>query len=190
MRGTGEQLHQFVLRAVGVLVFVDQEVSETPVIAFADFGGDLEQAHGFQQQIVEVQRIGLEQLLAIDLEDVRDLLFHGIGRGEEVLLRIDHVILRPRDPAQRHARLQLLVVHGQPLERGLDHGLLVGLVVNGEVAGEALAIYPQSFDVAPQHAHAEAVESGEQRLGERAVAKDAVDALRHLGGRFIGERHG
>jgi hypothetical protein len=68
---------------------------------------------------------------------VRDLLFHRVGRGEEVLLRIDHVVLGPGDAAQRDARLELLVVDAQALERGLDDGLLVGLVVDGEGAREA-----------------------------------------------------
>ena len=133
----GQQLHQLVLRAVGVLVLVDQQIFVTPVVAFADIGSNLQQAHGLQQQIIEVERVGLEELLAVDLEDVRDLFFHRVGRGEEVLLRIDHVVLGPADAAESDARLELLVVDGQALERGLDDGLLVGLVVDGEGAGEA-----------------------------------------------------
>ncbi len=72
----------------------------------------------------------------------------------------------------------------------LDDGLLVGLVVDGEVAGEADSVDAQGFDVAAQHAHAEAVEGGEQRLGERAVAEDLVDALGHLVGGLVGEGDG
>jgi 4-diphosphocytidyl-2C-methyl-D-erythritol kinase len=60
----GEQLHQLVLRAVGVLVLVDQQVFVAAVVAFAHLGRRLEQAHGFEQQIVEVERVGLRQLLA------------------------------------------------------------------------------------------------------------------------------
>ena len=58
-----EQLHELVLRAVGVLVLVDEEVLVAAVVALADFGGRLEQADGFEQQVVEVERVGLEQFL-------------------------------------------------------------------------------------------------------------------------------
>ncbi len=59
----GEQLHQLVLRAVGVLVFVDEQIVVAAVVALAHFAGGLEQAHGFEQQIVEVERVGFAQLL-------------------------------------------------------------------------------------------------------------------------------
>ena len=62
-RGTGEQLHQLVLRAVGVLVLVDEEVFVTAVVTLAHLGDGLEQAHGLQQQVVEVQRVGLQSSL-------------------------------------------------------------------------------------------------------------------------------
>ena len=59
-RGTGEELHQLVLRAVGVLVFVDEDVFVTAVVTLAHLGDGLEQAHGFEQEVVEVQRVGLQ----------------------------------------------------------------------------------------------------------------------------------
>ena len=55
-----EQLHQLVLRTVSVLVLVDQDVLVTLVITAAHFGRTLEQSHGLEQQIVKVERIGLE----------------------------------------------------------------------------------------------------------------------------------
>ena len=48
----------------------------------------------------------------------------------------------------------------------------------------------QGFDVAAQHAHAEGVEGGDERLGQRGVAEQAVDALGHLAGGLVGEGDG
>ncbi len=185
-----EQLHQLILRAVGVLVLVDEEVLVAAVVPLTHLAGGLEQAHGFQQQVVEVERVGLGEFLFVDLEDVRDLLFHRVGAGEEVLLRVDHVVLRPGDAAERDARLEGLVVDAEPFDGGLDDGLLVGLVVDGEGAGEAGAVRAQRFDVAAQDADAEAVEGGNSRLRERAVAEDLCHALAHLLCGLVGEGDG
>ena len=99
-----QQPHQFVLRAVGVLVFVDQHVLKAPVVVVADFGHGFQQARGFEQQIVEVERVGLEQLFAILLVDVRDALGLGIGRLQVNLLRIEHVVLGPGNSREHGAR--------------------------------------------------------------------------------------
>ena len=55
----GQQLHQFVLRAVRVLVLVDEQIAIATLVALARRRGDLEQAHGFEQQVVEVQALFL-----------------------------------------------------------------------------------------------------------------------------------
>jgi hypothetical protein len=124
-RGAGQQLHQLVLRAVGVLIFVDEQVLVAAVVSLTDLGDGLEQAHGLQQQIVEVERVGLEKLFAIDLEDVRDLFFQGIGGSKKIFLRVNHVALGPTDAAEGDGWFELLVVVAEALERGLDDGLLV-----------------------------------------------------------------
>ena len=185
-----KELHQLVLRTVRVLVLVDEQILVLAVVALADFARRLQQANGFEQQIVEVHRVRLEEFVAIDLEDVRDLFFERIRRREEVLLRIDHVVLRPGDPSKRDAGLQLLVVDAEPLERLLDDGLLIGLVVDGKALREALAADAQGFDVATQYAHAKAVERRERRLRERGVAENLFDTLLHLLRGFVGEGDG
>ena len=72
----------------------------------------------------------------------------------------------------------------------LDDGLLIGLVVDGEGAGEALVADAEGFDIAAQHADAEAVEGGDAWVGERGVAEDFFDALGHLLGGLVGEGDG
>ena len=54
----GEQAHQLVLAAVGVLILVHHDVAQAPVPGLARGIVVLQQAHGFQQQIVEVQGVG------------------------------------------------------------------------------------------------------------------------------------
>jgi len=41
------------LRAIGVLVFVDEEVAIAALVALADVSGDLEEAGSFEEQVVE-----------------------------------------------------------------------------------------------------------------------------------------
>ena len=68
--------------------------------------------------------------------------------------------------------------------------LLVVLVEDGEGAGEALAADLQGFDVAAENAHAEGVEGGDERLGQRGVTEELIDALGHFAGGFVGEGDG
>ena len=64
----GEHSHELVLRPVGVLVLVDQEILEAAVVVFAHGRGRLQQAGRFEQQVVEVEGIGLAEFFAILLE--------------------------------------------------------------------------------------------------------------------------
>ena len=91
----GEQLHQLVLRAVGVLVFVDQEITVAALIALPGLARYLEQANGLKQQVVEVESIVLAQFGLVSLVDMGYALAVWIFGGEVVLLRIDHVVLGP-----------------------------------------------------------------------------------------------
>ena len=186
----GEELHELVLGLVGVLVLVDHDVLVAAVVAFAGGGGGLEEANGFEEEIVEVEGVGFEEFIAIDLEDVGDLFFHRVGACEEVLLGIDHVVLGPGDTAEGYAGLEGFIVDAEALEGRFYDGLLVGLIVDGEGAGEAFAVDLKGFNIAAQDADAEAVEGGEGGLGERGVAEDFVYALCHFLRSFVGEGDG
>ncbi len=88
------------------------------------------------------------------------------------------------------ARRHLLGVEPHALHDLLDDALLVVFVENGKGAGQALVADFQRFDVAAQNAHAERVEGGDQRLGQRRVAQQPVHALGHLAGGLVGEGDG
>ena len=95
MAVAGQQPHEFILRTVGVLIFIDHEILKPPIVILANRCDRLQQAHGFEQQVVEVHGVGFAQLLAILLVDVGNALGLGIGRLQIDLLRIEHVILGP-----------------------------------------------------------------------------------------------
>jgi hypothetical protein len=116
----GQQLHQLVLRAVGVLILVDQYIAIAALVALADFAGGFEQAHGFEQQVVEVHGVVLAELVLVGLEDVGDALAGRILGAEEIILRIDHVIFGPGDAALHAARRELLGVEPHALHDLLD----------------------------------------------------------------------
>ena len=154
-----QQPHQLVLRTVGVLVLVDQQVAIAALILFARLPAGLQQANGLKQQVVEVHRVVLREFFFVDLEDVRNALFQRVGRCQEVLLRIDHVVLGPRNAAQRDAGFQLLVIKAEPLQSLLHNGLLIALVIDGKASRQADTIDAQC----PLHRAAECAHTASER---------------------------
>ena len=100
------------------------------------------------------------------------------------------MVLGPGDLRQHHARRELLVVEAHAPHRGLHHSLLVGLVIDGKALCQPFVADAQRFDIAAQHAHAERVKGGDERLGQRGVADELFNALGHLGGGLVGEGDG
>ena len=194
---TGKHAHEFVLRTVRILIFVDEKILEATIVVFAHRRRGLQQAHRFEQQIVKIQRVRLAQLFAILLEQVGDALGLGIGGLQVKFLGIEHVILGPGDAAENRARGELLVVDAEALHYSFDHGLLVALVIDDEIFRVPDGRLPgntrgnaHSFNVAPQHAHAEGMESRDDGLGDAETAHELFHALTHFGGGFVGEGHG
>ena len=115
---------------------------------------------------------------------------HRIGGLQIDLLRIEHMVLGPGDAGENRSGRQLLGVQAHAAHGLLDDGLLVGFVVDHEVAGKSLIANAQGFDVPAQNAHAKGVEGGQQGLGQGAVLEQAVDPLRHLRRRLVGKGDG
>ena len=114
----------------------------------------------------------------------------GLVDGEEVFLRVDHVVLRPGNTAQSDARLERFVIDAETLQRGLDDCLLVGFVVDCKRARKAFTADLKRFNVATQYAYAKAMERRKRRPCERRVADDFLDALCHFLCGFVGEGDG
>ena len=71
-RGCGEHQHQFVLHPVGVLVLVDEYVSEPALVLLENIGITTEQFDGVDEEIIEIHRSSLEQASLVLHEDVGD----------------------------------------------------------------------------------------------------------------------
>jgi hypothetical protein len=80
--GTGEELDEVVLGPVGVLVLVDHQVAEAALVVLEHAVEQLQDRHRLDDQIVEVERVGLEQPVLVGLVDLGDLdLRPGLARA-------------------------------------------------------------------------------------------------------------
>ena len=180
----GEQQDDLVLRLVGVLVLVDEDVLEALAVVLEDVGVVAQQADGVDEQVVEVHRPGLvqpglvlpEHLGLLALEDV-------LGAGQR-LVRAAQLVLPEADDAVHAPRREALGVEAEVADHVAGEADGVGLVVDRELAGVAEAV-----GVGPQHPHAGRVERADpHRAGDRA--DEVGDAVAHLVGGLVGERDG
>ena len=136
----GQQGGEQVLQVVGVLVLVDENVTEFFLIIFQNVIMLLEQPDGVQDDIVEVQRPGLPQplfVLGIELGDFLQPEVAGLPRVPGEVRRQLELVLCPGNRGQHRAGGELLVVETQLLEAVLHHPLRVVGVVDGEGGGKA-----------------------------------------------------
>ena len=115
-------------------------MAELAIPAFARVFIVLQQSYGFEQQIVEIKRIGIAQCFLVLFEDRRQTL--GLFRsGHAVhILRRFLAILGRTDLRERHAVLQkILLVEPESAIGALDDANLVLIVVDGEAFGKARA---------------------------------------------------
>ena len=177
----GQELRDAVLRVVGVLVLVDQQVREDLLPAVADVIEALEQVHGAHEQVVEVHRVRLVQPPLVLDEDVGDRLLEEavhllaeLGRGHEA-------VLLGRDARVDAARREPFRVAIELLEARAHEPHLVRLVVDREVRPVA-----EPIGVAAQDPAARGVER--QHPHAARAPDELLDPLAHLAGRAIGER--
>ncbi len=177
----GELVHQLVLHAVGVLVLVHQHVLPAAAVVLEHLGEALEELHGLQQQVAEVEgvRVGEQALVGgvelgglLGLEVLRALGRLG-GQAAVVLPLVDA-------PAQA-ARLVDLRVEAVAALRLLDDRQGVRLVVDHEAPGEA-----QVAGIAAQDPDARGVE-GAHPEGVDLRTEELAHALPHLARRLVGE---
>ncbi len=172
-----------ILDRVGVLELVDEQVREAAPVGEAHVLMVAQQAHGAQEQVVEVEGVVLQQQLLVALIGALGH-FTDVAAGGEVL-RFDQLVLGPRDQRQHLARGDLLRVEVHLLEALADERELVGVVEDDEVAAKG-----EPFRLAAQHAGAQGVEGAQaDRLASGRRSDQNLEPGAHGTGGLVGERH-
>ena len=129
-----EQLKQAVLRVVGVLVLVDEDVPECRDVALAHLGEQLEEVHGPEQQVVEVHRVHAVQVALVQLVHVGDHLLEGRGCLAATLGGGAKPVLQRRDADVDRRRRVALGVDADGIGAALRQPARIGLVVDRELS--------------------------------------------------------
>ena len=86
-RSLGQQAHQFVLAAIGVLIFVHHDEFVALVQALAGGVVVAQQAHGFEQQVVEIEGVRFAQPGFVAFIDHGQAFRDRIGGGAGDIVR-------------------------------------------------------------------------------------------------------
>ncbi len=175
-----------ILRDVGVLIFVDQDVSEARLVLPQHVGLLAEQPDVLEQQIAEVGGVEDLQPLLIGLVELQPLAV-GERRGfaRRHLLGREAAVLPAVDQHRQHARRPALLVDVLGFDKLLQQPDLVVDVENGEIG-----LQPDQLGVAAQDLHADRMERAEPRHALDHAADDLADAVLHLARRLVGEGDG
>ena len=154
----GEFADERVLRVVGVLVLIDQDVPEAALVQGRHLGEGTEQIDRLPDQVVEVEGVRRLQAAGVLAEDVEeDPLLRVIEvRPAGVRLHVAQLVLELRDLAGDPADGEAEGVGIEIADDALDQGARVGRIVDGEVLAEA-----EVLGLAAQDAHAGGVEGGD-----------------------------
>ena len=139
---SGQKPCQEVLEVVGILVLVDEDIAELLLVVGPHLLVLLEQMDGVEDNVVEVQGVGLPEppvIAGIDLCDSgHPPVVGGTGLPGKVLRRLV-LVLGVADDSQNGPRLEVLVAEAHVLKNVLDDPLAVVTVVYGKVIGKAAA---------------------------------------------------
>src|SRR5262249_52039679 len=155
---------------------------EAHAISRANAFGLLEELHRLEEEIIEIESVGIAQDSTVLRVDLSHLLIANVPGPLEGGLGILHTILRMTDLAQRHAWLQELVVVAEILQRLLDRGELIGGVVDDEVAIDA-----DVRRLAPEQPRAQRMKRRDPD-GPAVGPEEQLDPLAHFVGGLVRER--
>ena len=178
-----------VLREVGVLILVNQDVAEELLVLFEHLLVVAQQDVGVEQQVVKVHRSGNVATAPIGPVDSGCLGALGVTVGIDeglvagIVIRSNQGILGVADLGLDGGWLIEFVVEPHLLDDELDEGARVALVVDGEIGLEADAL-----GIAAQQARENRVERAHPQLGGDIGSRQRLDALTHLSGCLVGER--
>ena len=173
------------MRHIGVLIFIDQDIFEAPLILRQHIGLGGEDREIVHQEIAEIGGVHGPQPLLILAVELGRLAIGELGpvRGGD-LLRPEAAILPALDDDREGARRPALLVDIRRANELLEEAHLIVAVENGEIRLEA-----DQLRMATQDARRHGVEGAEPEPLRRA-ADELGDALDHLARRLVGEGDG
>ena len=177
-----------VLRVVGVLILVDEDVAELLLIAGQHLGRVAQQDVGLQQQVVEVHSAVALAALAVDVVDVAELgdlrlpVLGGEGRIGEVGAGGHEAVFREGDARGQRIGLIAVVRKVQLADDGFQQVLAVGGFVDGERLRKA-----DRLGVLAQDAREDRVEGSHADVAAAVSRHHLRDARAHLLGGLVGE---
>ena len=180
-----QQLRELVLRAVRILILIDEDVLEAALILRANLFIILQQLHRNHEQIIEIHRVVFLQLLLVELIERRKLFLMEIPCQTCVLRRRLHLVFCIRDGIQHVVWRVLLIIKVHFLNTLFDDRLAVRRIVDNEI----VLIFAIALDFAAQETRAERMERAEPNLFCQ-LADKVVHTLAHLRRRLVREGDG
>ena len=177
-----QQFQPSVLQAIGILKFVDQDVTETLLVVAAQRFVALEQLVGAQQQFGEIGdalALTLRVVLGVELDAAAGEVVVSLGlRGANALFLVRV------DEASEFARRKLLVVNVEVFQQALDCRQLVSRIEDLEHGWQ-----PGVAVMCAQQAVAEAVKGADPHAA-RIDWQRRSQTRHHFLRRFVGEGDG
>ena len=180
-----QNLGQLILRTIGILIFVHQNVLKTVLVLDTDFLMFFQKQHRYHEQIIKVHGVIGTQLLGIKRIDLGHFLLEEILRIPGHRLRPHQLIFRIGNGILNRAGGILLGVKVQFLQTFLDDHLTVAAVVDNEIA----LVHARCFHFPPQESGTEGMEGGEPYILS-PLANHSIHTFPHFRGGFIGKGNG
>ena len=178
-----EQTQPEVLRHVGVLVLVDQDVAEARLILPQHLRLFPEQTDIFDQEVAEIGSVEhLQPLLIGDVELLAAPAREARGLAVGHLFRRQPAVLPAIDQTREHARRPALLVDALGGEQLLEQPDLVVDIEDGKIRLEA-----HHLGVPAQNLHPDRMEGAEPGHALDHAADHRADALLHLARGLVGE---
>ena len=117
------------MRLVGVLVFVDQQITILLLQARSDLGILLQQLYCANKQIIKIKRPGGFEFAFVQFVDLRNLLIIGAISSRGECVHADHLRLGVADSIEHGRGCQFLAINLQFGQTALDGAKRVVLVV-------------------------------------------------------------
>ena len=173
-----------ILRHIGVLVFVHEDIFEPTLILPQHVVVGLKNCHHMQEQIAKIHGVQLQQALLILLVKLDAITAVGAAfRGGHLAWR-QGAVFPPVNHPRQHPRGPAFVVNRGQRDQLLQKPDLVIRVQNREIRFQ-----PRQFRVTAQQFHANRMEGAQPRHAFGGLTEHLPDADFHLARGLIGKGH-